>query len=362
MSAPSVTVADTAPSGWADLVAADPGADFFHTEVWTRLLCRHLPHLHPLWLSVHHGDRLVAGLAAVRYRRGVGPLPLLTRIESHFEGTAGGPLLAADLSDDQAGQACEALSSALRGPDLGRLTSVTVALNTEHEERFGDRFAAGGAWLRQDHPTAAICLREGLDHVEMHRMNKSKRNERNRGLRRGATVTVTGDPDLVAGFHRIYSDACAVWGRTPLPQALLQDLIDESGGAVFLTCVQVEDQVIGGHFNLHHGDRVVAWLGATDPAWARSHFPATVSIWGDLVEACARGASWLDLGGSGGIQSLSGFKKYLGATVRQRGLYLYEKPLARLARRCVHWRHALRARSSTPRRVHDDLPSGKQDP
>ena len=90
--------------------------------------------------------------------------------------------------------------------------------------------------------------------------------------------------------------------------------------------------MIGGHLNLHYGDRVIAWNGVTDPALARTHFPATAAIWGDLVESCARGARWLDLGGSGGVIRLEDFKRSFGAREQERGWYTSDAPALSLLR------------------------------
>jgi len=102
---------------------------------------------------------------------------------------------------------------------------------------------------------------------------------------------------------------------------------------------------------LHLGARVFAWNGVTDPAFARTHFPATLCFWGDLVEACRRGAQWLDFGASGGVNSLAGFKKYFGAELMPRGFYVADSRLLGALR----WGGATlgRLRGGTARRWHD---------
>ena len=105
------------------------------------------------------------------------------------------------------------------------------------------------------------------------------------------------------------------------------------GGSAFFTCVKWEGRVIGGHLNLHRGAWVTAWSGVTDPELARTHFPSTLAVWGDVEEACRRGALWLDLGASDGLATLAEFKRTLGAATRERGWYLAERAPRRLLRR-----------------------------
>lgn len=328
-----VVLAGEAPDDWEELVAADPDADFFHTRAWTRAVAEAYPDRTALWLTVRTGARLAAGLAAVQTngRR-------VELIESSLEGTSGGPLVAGDLPVDLA----EALASLLldRFFDLraGWMGSLSLSLNAGHERRFGDLLHADGRWLRHEHPAAVIPLDGGIEVVERERVKKTKRNERNRALRRGVELTSTRDPERVAAYYPIYLEATGRWGVQPAPLSLLQALLDgpdEAGagrGTAFFTCVELEGRVVGGHLNLVYGDRVIAWNGVTDPAVASSHFPATAAIWGDLEESCRRGMRWLDLGGSGGVVKLETFKKSFGAIEEQRGWYTSETPELRLAR------------------------------
>jgi CelD/BcsL family acetyltransferase involved in cellulose biosynthesis len=161
--------------------------------------------------------------------------------------------------------------------------------------------------------------------------------------------------ELVREYYGIYERAARHWGVEPAPLALLEALLNDPEGRVFFICVRFEGKVIGGHLNLHFGDRVLAWNGVTDPALARSHFPSTLCFWGDLAEACRRGAAWLDMGGSGGVDSLLGFKKYFGAELQMRGLYVRDSVAAGLFRRGRRlWRS--RPGAGPPARWHDEAP------
>lgn len=321
-----------APDGWDELVAADGSSDYPHTAHWHRCVAAALPGATVVWLTARRQGRLVAGLAAVERRQGAGLLAR-RRLDSSVEGTSCGPLVAGDLPAGEQQELAGALVRAYAALRPGPLGSATLALGPERERRFGAVVAGAGPWERHESPTALIDLEGGAEAVAAGRLSMAKRNERNRGLRRGAEVTATRDQAAVAAYYPLYLAAATQWGVAPTPLAFLQALLEDPHDRVFFTCVRLDGRVIGGHLNLHLGDRVFAWNGVSDPAVARTHFPATLCFWGDIVEACRRGARWLDVGASGGIATLDGFKRYFGAETRPRGYYVDEGAALRAARR-----------------------------
>ncbi len=327
-------VSETAPADWPALLAAVPAADFSHTRHWHDCVCEHRQGARQIWWTLRRGERLLGGMGAVltpAFRQVARVLPL-HRLDSSVEGTSGGPLLHPDLPEAEQDRLFVALTSAFLGQRPSGAATAAIALNPLSEIRFGRLLGRDTGWVRQDSPTAMVSLAGGLEAVERDRMVKNKRNERNRGLRRGVEVFATRDADLLAAYYPLYAQASEHWGVAPTPEGLLQALLADPGDRVFLTCARVDGQVIGGHLCLHLGPRVFAWNGVTDPAFARTHFPATLCCWGDLVEACRRGASWLDFGASGGMESLAGFKKYFGAEMQTRGFYVNDSRRMRALR------------------------------
>ncbi len=317
-----VICTDVPPDDWDDLVRSAPGAEYTHTAHWLSAACRCFPHTGALVLTVRRDQRLVAGLSAVVRR--VGPLK---RFDSSLEGTSGGPLLHEDLDTDSRRLLFLVLAEEFRMRRRGLLTACGLALNARSEREFGHLLQMDSPWQRHDSATAVVSLAGGIEAVEKNKLVMNKRNERNRGLRRGAEVFATKDPVWLEKYYPIYLQAARHWGIAPVPETFLEDLLMGSGqgaGDVFFTCVKLADKVIGGHLNLHLGDRVFAWNGVTDPAYARTHFPATLCFWGDMVEACRRHAQWLDFGASGVASSLLTFKKYFGAEMQERGFYTSE--------------------------------------
>ena len=263
----------------------------------------------------------------------MGLVPGRRRYESSLEGTTGGPLIAGDLESAEQEHVFGLLVDALSGLELGPLGTCAMVLGPVREERFRPLMRNRTEWVRTDAPTAAVSLDGGIEQVEKSRLVRTKRNERNRGLRRGVEVFSTDDVALLREYYGIYERASRHWGIEPSPLELLESLLMDPSGRVFFICVRFEGKVIGGHLNLHYGDRILAWNGVTDPALSRSHFPGTLCFWGDLVEACLRNAAWLDMGGSGGVGSLVGFKKYFGAELQMRGLYVRDSKAAGILRK-----------------------------
>ncbi len=349
----AIEAATTAPADWPELLAACQAADYSHTRHWQDTVCAHRPGARQLWLSARQDGKLVAGLAAVAAApvRRLGGLLAVRRLESSVEGTSGGPLLHPELGPARQDELFNSLVDRLLAARPGGLASAAIALNPLSEKMYGHLLADRPEWRRQDSPTAMVSLAGGIGVVERERLVMNKRNERNRGLRRGAEVFVTTDADLLAEYYGIYAAACANWGVVPTPLGLLQGLLRDPADRVFFTCVRLDGAVIGGHLCLHQGERVLAWNGVTDPALARTHFPATLCFWGDLVEACRRGAQWLDFGASGGVNSLAGFKRYFGAELMTRGFYVADTSPLRLLRRGGQLVQSLGQR--TQRRWHD---------
>jgi len=345
--------AKTAPADWPALVAATPLADYAHTRHWHDAVCAHRAGASQLWLTVRRGGQLLGGLGAVvapAVRR-LGGVLTVQRLDSSVDGTSGGPLVHPAVAEDERDRVFIALVDKFLAQRSGNPATVAMALNPGSENEFGHLLRGRGRWQRHESPTAMVSLAGGIDVVARERLVMNKRNERNRGLRRGAEVFATRDADLLAAYYPLYAAASAHWGVVATPLGLLRDLLADPLDRVFFTCVRLDGKVIGGHLCLHLGERVFAWNGVTDPAYARSHFPATLCFWGDLVEACRRQARWLDFGASGGIHSLSGFKRHFGAELMPRGFYVNDSIDLRVLRRIGSL--VQRVRHGAERRWHD---------
>jgi CelD/BcsL family acetyltransferase involved in cellulose biosynthesis len=336
---PVLQVRSEPPADWDEL-AAHAASDFFGTRLFATTLARHLPDARPLWALVRSGGRLVGGLAAVgRTRR------RLVRWHSLPDGATGGPLLAPGLTAAQRERVAAALISALEDRLGGAHVGATVSLPAAGEIDLGPLLAARG-WEPTPIPASVVPLAGDLAQVEYDVLPKNRRNERNRGLRRGAEIGTSYDPADLEAFHDLYLAAARAWDVEPVPLGCLRELLERGEGKVFLCTVRYDGRLIGAHFDLHHGRRVTAWVGATDPEHNRHLFPATLLIWQGLVECDARGATAFDLGGSAGRGKLADFKRRFGAEIETRALYTRDVPWYRGARRLAHRLRRLRGGGS----------------
>jgi hypothetical protein len=314
------------PAGWDELAAA-AATDFFSSRLFVTAYARHHPGARVLWLGARRGKRLVGGLAAIGASR-CG----FSSWHSLPAGTSGGPLvnpdLAGDLHDLVGIELVERFAAELRG----RRVAAALNLASAADARWRVALVRRG-WSHSAIPAAFIPTSGDLEHVEYSVLPKKRRNERNRGLRRGAVLGTSYDPDDAAAFYAIYGRAAGGWGGEPIPLPLIQQLLSEGQPAVFLCTVRYGGRLIGAHLNLQHGDRVTAWLGATLPEYHRELFPATLLIWQGIVECIERGCRTFDLGGHAGRTKLAEFKRHLGAETEQRGLYRRERAWWRQLRR-----------------------------
>jgi hypothetical protein len=248
------------------------------------------------------------------------------------DGTSGGPLVSPDLETAEQEEVGAALAGVLQSRLGGRCVGATMSLTAAQEGRLGNVLRRRG-WTRTPIPAAVVPMAGGLNHVEYNVLPKNRRNERNRGLRRGAEIGTSYDPADLSAFYPLYQAAADRWGIAPAPLPLLQQLLTAGERRVFLCTVRYEGRVIGAHLNLQHGDRVTAWIGATMAEHNRTLFPATLLIWQGMVECAARGVTAFDLGGSAGRSKLADFKRLFGAETEERSLY----------RREVRWWRWLRA-------------------
>jgi hypothetical protein len=182
------------PPDWDDLLARVMAAEFFHTNLWTATVCRHVPGCRPLWLSARRDGRLAGGLVAVQRQHRWGQ-----RLHSHHEGTSGGPLVADELTSALQDEVFAALLA--RYAELVRppVLAATCVLPASVAERFGPLVARTG-WQTSPLRAAWLPLEGGLEHTERHVFKKNRRNERNRALKRGCQTGVTRDPEVLAAY------------------------------------------------------------------------------------------------------------------------------------------------------------------
>ncbi len=311
-----VEATTSAPPGWDAWLETIAGSEYAASAWWTTAAARHFPAASALWLLARHDGRVVGGLPAVSRRRFT-----LRKFESSVEGSPAGPVLDPALDEATRDEAFAALTAAYAARVGGRTVSADLTLGRANEARHGASLAAEAGWRREEVPTSVVDLSAGLAHVEAHVLSNNRRNERNRGLKRGCTLGASSDLADIAAWYPIYREVAQDWVQSPVPLAFMQDLARARPDRAFLVLVRHAGAIIGGHFCVHWQDRVCALYGASRRDVAKELFPATLLYWQDLVEGCARGAVVLDFGGFGGQAGLRRFKQLMGASEELRAQY-----------------------------------------
>ncbi len=309
-------------AAWRQHLGAFPGAPLTADPGFIDIVAKHSRAGRSLYMVAELDGAVAGGLAGlVRRHRGI------DRLECGVEGTPGGPLLAPDLPAATAHAVVAALCDHASGMLRGRLA---IAALTPPWPAVEAAAAPPAGWRAVAYESAVVACGEGADHVGRKLWTNNRRNERNRGLKRGCTLQEESHADALAQWYPLYEAGAAGWSQAPLSQALLADLVSSCSGRVIFNTVRLDGRLVGGHVCLRWGDRLLAWQGGVDPSVARTHFPTTLLYWQDIVWAADRGLAAVDFGGCVGRDSLRDFKRRCGAVFEPRVQLTARSPLGRL--------------------------------
>ena len=305
--APRIALHASQPAGWSEMMDRCPDPEFTAGATWCELAARHYRGASSLFVTAELEGALVGGLpVVVRRRRG------LQRLESSVDGTLAGPQVIDELDSHEAGAVRAALGHALAEQVAG--ATVVAAMSVAADLPAGARNALPlRRWRRELYDAAVVDCRQGLEHVERELWTNNRRNERNRGLKRGCTLQAERDPETVARWYPLYAAKSGEWAQAPVPLSFLQELLSLPEQRCVLNTVRLDGEIIGGHFCFRSRDQLVAWQGAARPDVQRTHFPTTLVYWQDIRWACQKGLAAVDFGGSVGRDSLRDFKRRCGA-------------------------------------------------
>lgn len=320
-----VTLSGEAPDGWSALLTAQDGVELSLTEAWTTLAARHYPASRGLWITADLDGLLAAGMPLLARRR-----QGLERLESSFDGTAGGVVLHPDLEDEQRRGICRRLVDAL-DDHLGGLTALAAVSGVPAQADLAAALERPG-WQRQDYQTALVDCRRGPEHVEVQLWTNNRRNERNRGLKRGCTLHSGGSLDDLERWYPLYLQKSRQWAQAEVPLGFFRDLVAACPEQTVLDTVRLEGELVGGHFCFVAGDRLVAWQGAVQPELSRRYFLTPLLYWRNILTACEWGLDWVDFGGCVGRDSLWDFKRRCGAQASPRVQWIRRTTLGRVHR------------------------------
>jgi hypothetical protein len=327
-SQPPVTVEVTReiPDAWDGLLATAPAHDLTHTRAWLALLADTVPGASLRLLLATHAGQITGGLAAVaRRRRG------LDQLESSHEGQPGGPVLAGGLPAAVRQATLAALCRAYADLLGGRTALVTQTL-AEAQLLQEVPAVADARWQATDFTASVVDCRGGLEHVERELWTNNRRNERNRGLKRGCVLAVETDPAVVEEWYPLYRRVAVAWAQDPVPAALVAGALRRAPERFLMTTCRRDGELLGGHVLYRWDDRLVAWQSAVRPESLRELFTTTLLYWQDVTVTCTEGRQALDFGGNVGRDSLADFKRRCGGRPEPRRQLVAASRLGRLLR------------------------------
>lgn len=309
---------------WDRLVAGDPASSFYHERAWMDALVEAYRYYHPLYLVARDdAGRLLGAIPAIRSVRAG-----LTQLLSLPYGTYGDPLVTGSDVAEQAAVRDFLLSGWLR--EARRPGTVRAHLVLYHPPVAGS-LPAG---LRRDEATHLLDLSVGFDPLWNSYFQGDKRTECRKAEREGVVVRDVTGADGAATLESLYRRQAEQWtNHTPFPPGFLARLVERDPQNVRVWVAAREGTPLAAQLVLHHKREATTWLASSAPE-ARRFGAGTFLYRAVIEEACARGHTSFNLGGSQGNPDLEAYKSGFGTSLRSYASFLHEpgwfRPLHRL--------------------------------
>lgn len=259
-------------------------------------------------------------------------------------GTYGGPLVSADDPDPVSVRAAlaRAFEEWLSSERVAGGEVVHARLSPEDSGAEPDpawRALSLGITTGQTH---VVDLAPGAEAI-LAGLHRESRRVLRQAERHG--VVVDQDPATLPAVHALYLGQARAWpGHRPYPLPFLEALLRHPSAFARLYVARRAGQVEAGLLVLSGGGESFVWWGGAGPESRRSLSYAYLMKCA-LMGACADGQARLNLGASGGRETLEHFKRSLGAMPRP----VWVHPLR--PRRGDWWFHAYAWLRAARRRV-----------
>jgi hypothetical protein len=314
---------------WLSVASADPSTMPFQTPAWRDCVCSGSRWRDASRLYELPGGRQLVLMAA---RRSVPGLPAFEASWPHGWGT-GGVLAPGGVRPEEVDLVCADIAAR-------RVLSATVR----------PAFGAAPAWSQAQQSTAQIARQVHVADLGKSfedywvRSVPAKVRSNIRGARRhleraGITITAGNTPELVRAFYDSYLEwidwrarqrkvplALARWqARRAEPYAKFATVADRLGSNCRVLVAWQDGRAVGAAILLRAGGSAVGWRLFADRSLPARFRLTEVLIEENLRYACGTGCRYLEMGESGGKDSLANVKARFGGQVFPLAEYCYER-------------------------------------
>jgi CelD/BcsL family acetyltransferase involved in cellulose biosynthesis len=305
----ALRVLDGPPGGWNGLLAAAPAATPAHRPALWTALAAVLPGVNVRCLAIEAEGALVGGM------------PVLVERRAGFHALHALPFLLPGAPLARAGS--HAAVDAAMGAGLGALQDELRAMGGEWAlYRPGGPPVAQSALVPVAGETrwfeaALVGLTDGLEAAWARVDRKARQEIRQAGER----LVCAQEPDAVEEAYALHVRQSRNWGtHRPLPlelsRRLLADAGDGLGPVARLFTARRGGALVCATLVLDHPRESMPWWSGADPEARRLRaFPFL--LWSVVEWAHAAGRARVNLGASGGRDSVSAFKDSLGARMER---------------------------------------------
>jgi hypothetical protein len=312
--APARVLSPAPRDAWANVLDASAEATIFHTPEWLDACCAVTGAEDASRLyEAENGRQMVVPMV----RSAGGKRLATTRSMPHGWGHGGaiapGRLTAKDVS-----------------AVLADLHNATGRLALRPGPWRADVWAAAPAQARVPHCIHAVDLRPGFENLWSGQLSGGTRNKVRKAEKRGVEVEWGSGSDLMSVHWAIYLRWAAHRAQkrgTPERLAMAAARREESlerfqtmarflGDGCRVLVAWIDGQAVASIVVFNHGAYAHYWRTASDQAADRSGYANYLLVARLLEDASERGHDFLDMGESGGVQTLMSFKEQFGARPR----------------------------------------------
>ncbi len=305
-----VRVTTPVPAGvWESVATADPSTMPFQTPAWRDCVCSGSQWRDASRLYELTGGRQLVLMAA---RRSVPGLPEIEASWPHGWGT-GGVLAPGGVRPGEVDLVCADIAA-------HRVLSATVR----------PAFGAAPAWAQARHGTSAIARKVHVAHLDEPfedywartvpgKVRSNIRGARRRLERAGITRATAGIRDRLRALGRLGDELLLPGLRG------YRSVAGTLGSDCHIQVAWQDRRPVGAAICLRTGGSAVGWRMYADRSLPARYRLTEVLIEESLRYACETGCQYLEMGESGGKESLAGIKERFGGQVFPLAEYYYER-------------------------------------